>query len=79
MSVHYLQNTTAAAATLARRGPIYLSPRQIEVLRLLGEGLSNKLIARALGISDHTVKQHAQCVMDDVIRKRDLRADMLRR
>jgi len=66
MSVHYLQNTAAAPASLAQRRPVRLSPRQIEVLRLLGEGLSNKLIARALGISDCTVKQHIQCVMQEL-------------
>ncbi len=66
MSVHYLQNTSAAPATLTQCSSIHLSPRQIEVLRLLGEGLSNKRIARALGISDHTVKQHIQCVMEEL-------------
>ncbi|MEO6564732.1 MAG: response regulator transcription factor [Casimicrobiaceae bacterium] len=35
-----------------------LTPRQAEVLRLLGRGLSNKLIARELGITEGTVKVH---------------------
>lgn len=35
-----------------------LTPREIEVLRMLSEGLSNKLIAHRMGISEHTVKFH---------------------
>ena len=42
-------------AALARDG---LTLRQIEVVRLLAEGQSNKDIARALGISPATVKTH---------------------
>lgn len=35
-----------------------LTTRESEVLELLGQGLSNKLIARELHISEHTVKFH---------------------
>jgi DNA-binding NarL/FixJ family response regulator len=35
-----------------------LTPREIEVLELVAEGLSNKAIAVRLGISDQTVKFH---------------------
>lgn len=35
-----------------------LTPRELEVLRLLADGVSNKELAQRLGISDHTVKFH---------------------
>jgi DNA-binding NarL/FixJ family response regulator len=35
-----------------------LTPREIEVLRMLAEGLANKNIAWRMGISEHTVKFH---------------------
>lgn len=35
-----------------------LSNREVEVLRMLSEGLANKEIAYRLGISEHTVKFH---------------------
>ncbi|HVG53535.1 MAG TPA: helix-turn-helix transcriptional regulator [Vicinamibacterales bacterium] len=35
-----------------------LTPREIEVLELVSEGLSNKAVAARLGISDQTVKFH---------------------
>jgi DNA-binding CsgD family transcriptional regulator len=38
--------------------PEHLTPRQLEVLALLCEGLPNKLIARRLNISSATVKIH---------------------
>jgi DNA-binding NarL/FixJ family response regulator len=40
-----------------------LTPREIEVLGMMSEGLSNKLIAARLGISDHTVKFHVTSIM----------------
>ena len=39
-----------------------LTPREVEVLALVGEGLSNKAIARRLGISAHTVKYHLEAI-----------------
>lgn len=40
-----------------------LTPREVEVLQLLAEGLPNKAIALRLGISDHTVKFHINALM----------------
>jgi two-component system, NarL family, response regulator YdfI len=39
-----------------------LSDRELEVLDLLAEGLSNKLIAHRLSISEHTVKTHVASI-----------------
>ena len=39
-----------------------LTPREIEVLELLVEGLPNKTIAARLGISDQTVKFHVAAI-----------------
>lgn len=43
-------------------GRVALTPREVEILRCLGDGMSNKAVARALGISAHTVKFHLEAV-----------------
>jgi DNA-binding CsgD family transcriptional regulator len=43
---------------------IVLTPRELEVLTLLAEGMSNKAIARRLGISVHTAKFHVGALID---------------
>ncbi|MBI5721383.1 MAG: hypothetical protein HZC37_27240 [Burkholderiales bacterium] len=45
-------------------GAIALSARELEVLELMARGQSNKLIARALDISPHTVKRHVANILD---------------
>jgi two-component system nitrate/nitrite response regulator NarL len=40
-----------------------LTPRESEILSLLAEGQSNKVIARNLGISDGTVKLHVKAIL----------------
>ncbi len=39
-----------------------LTPREVQVLERLAEGLPNKAIAAALGISDQTVKFHVSSI-----------------
>lgn len=39
-----------------------LTPRQLDVLRLLVDGHSNKLICRTLGLSESSVKTHLEAV-----------------
>ena len=50
---------TTAAAPLDED----LTPRELDVLQLLAEGLTNKAIAQRLEISDHTVKFHVNAIM----------------
>ena len=58
-----------------------LTPRELEVLALLAEGLSNKAIARRLGISVHTAKFHVGALMDklDAVGRTDAVAHAVRR
>ena len=58
-----------------------MTPRQIDVLRLLMKGQSNKLIARELGLTEGTVKVHLAAILralrvrnrtEAVVRARDL-------
>lgn len=43
-----------------------LTPRQIEILKLLRHGLSNKEIARELGLSPFTVRSHVSALMKNL-------------
>jgi DNA-binding NarL/FixJ family response regulator len=43
-----------------------LSPREEEVLRLVGDGLTNRQIAEALFLSEHTVKNHIKSILEKV-------------
>jgi len=55
----------ALPPALAQDGELVepLSPRELEVLRRMAEGLANKQIARELEISEHTVKFHVNAVL----------------
>jgi DNA-binding NarL/FixJ family response regulator len=59
-----------AAATVVARDPrgmpddIALTQRELDVLALMAEGSSNKMIARQLNISVHTVKFHVGSLLD---------------
>lgn len=56
--------TGASSAPEKRAGKSRsLTDREMQVVQLLAEGLSNKLIADRLGISDHTAKFHVNGVM----------------
>ena len=58
----------SASSSLGTDAPIEpvkprLTPRQCEVLDLLCEGLSNKVIAQRMGLSEFTVRGHVQAVL----------------
>ena len=40
-----------------------LTPREVDVLRLLAEGYANREIANRLGISEHTIKFHIRSIL----------------
>ena len=40
-----------------------LSPRELEILECLGEGMSNRSIANKLFISENTVKKHMSSIL----------------
>lgn len=44
-------------------GPDELTPREVEVLRLLGRGLSNRQLAAELFVSEKTVKTHVSSIL----------------
>jgi NarL family two-component system response regulator YdfI len=53
----FVSERTPAASTQT------LSPRELQVLTMLAEGLGNKTIAWKLGISEHTVKFHVASIL----------------
>ena len=65
------RDTLAALLTLSADGPgakagegePELTPRELDVLTAMADGASNKVIARRLGISYHTVKFHVAAIL----------------
>ena len=51
-------------ADSARIEALGITPRELEVLQLMAEGLSNKEMAARLFVSENTVKTHASRVFD---------------
>ena len=58
--LEYNCNGNAAQSRLV----LHLTPRQLEVLDMLGRGLSNKIIARQLDLSENTVRVHVQAIFE---------------
>lgn len=52
-----------AAPPPLQRGALGLTPRQLDVLGYICQGMSNKIIARALGMRETTVKAHVMQIM----------------
>lgn len=60
LSVRTKSPQTRNFDSLPEEPPVLLTPREIEVLGALGNGMTNKEVARLLGISPHTVKFHIE-------------------
>jgi DNA-binding NarL/FixJ family response regulator len=58
-----LAATSTAAAGAGDEARPRLTPRQCEVLDLLCQGLSNKMIGRRLDLSENTVRWHVQALL----------------
>ena len=54
-----LESPSAEITSLLHR----LTPRQCEVLELLCQGMSNKMIAKKLSLSENTIRVHVQAVL----------------
>ena len=74
-----LQSNQAAVSLKARSGE--LTRREIEVLRLVAEGLNNQMIAERLFVSEHTVHRHLSNILNklDVSTRSAAVAQALRR
>jgi DNA-binding NarL/FixJ family response regulator len=44
-----------------------LSPREVDVLRLVADGASNRAAAVALGLSEHTVRAHLRAILRKLV------------
>jgi DNA-binding NarL/FixJ family response regulator len=70
------ESLAALLAPLGAEGSV-LSSREHQVLELVADGLSNKLIADRLGLSEHTAKFHVRSLLDKL--GADTRADAVAR
>ena len=61
--LHLTQEEIARIDALAAETEVPLTQREIEVLRQLAQGLTNREIAGALDISYETVKEHVQHIL----------------
>ncbi len=62
--VALLEELLPGSAVPAMTDEVRLTPRQADVLELLGQGLSNKMIARRLDLSENTVRWHVQAILE---------------
>ena len=54
-----------------------ITPRELEILELIAQGLSNKEIAERVFVSENTVKTHSSRVFDKLGAKRRTQAVQL--
>ena len=76
------KKTPPAAATAftvdqQRQGELGITPRELEILGLIAEGLSNREIADRLFVSENTVKTHSSRLFDKLGARRRTQAVQL--
>jgi DNA-binding NarL/FixJ family response regulator len=59
-----LAENSSGVVPVADSGVESLTPREMEALEMLAEGLSNKQIAGRLNISEHTAKFHVNSILN---------------
>ena len=69
----------AAAPDTARPESLGLTPRELEILRLMAAGMSNREIAATLFVSENTVKTHSSRLFEKLGAKRRTQAVQLGR
>jgi DNA-binding CsgD family transcriptional regulator len=62
-ALHTRIERLGSSVALPRSLPDDLSPREVEILRLVARGLSNKEIGRELTISEHTAANHVRSIL----------------
>jgi DNA-binding CsgD family transcriptional regulator len=60
-----------------KRADLGITPRELEILKLIAQGLSNREIAAKLYVTENTVKTHARHVFDKLGAKRRTQAVQL--
>jgi DNA-binding CsgD family transcriptional regulator len=61
----------------SRREALGITPRELEILELIAQGMSNREIAAKLYVSENTVKTHSSRVFDKIGAKRRTQAVQL--
>lgn len=61
----------------SKRESLGITPRELEILELIAQGLSNREIAQKLFVSENTVKTHSSRVFDKLGAKRRTQAVQL--
>lgn len=60
-----------------KREDLGITPREMEILQLIAQGMSNREIAKKLYVSENTVKTHSSRVFDKIGAKRRTQAVQL--
>jgi DNA-binding CsgD family transcriptional regulator len=69
--------TEAFAPNETKREDLGLTRRELEILQLISQGMSNREIAQKLFVSENTVKTHSSRVLDKLGAKRRTQAVQL--